>query len=151
MFFDAFDSEVTRMLQVLNDPNMVITIFGDPDLVRKITPIEYTYTSPSSIGPVDLDFKRTVVTSDKRIYQFIGSDKMRWNDTLVVLLMPHNSNRVTYRIYDYQMYVSNELRNVQNPALPAVTAFERFLVDEYQPVQSRVQIINRSGIRKGQN
>ena len=151
MFFDAFDSEVTRMLQVLNDPNMVITIFGDPDLVRKITPVEYTYSSPSSIGPVDLDFKRTVVTSDKRVYQFIGSDKLRWNDTMIVMLMPHNSNRVTYRIYDYQMYVSNELRNVQNPALPAISAFERFLVDEYQPVMSHVKVLNRSGLRAGQN
>lgn len=151
MFFDAFDTEITRMLQVLNDPNMVITIFGDPDLIRKITPVEYSYTTPNSIGAVDLDYKRTVVTSDKRIYQFIGSDKLRWNDTLIVLLMPHNTNRVTYRIYDYQMYVSNEIRNAANPTLPAVTAFERFLIDEYQPVQSRVKIQNRSGLKKSQN
>ena len=151
MFFDAFDTEITRMLQVLNDPNMVITIFGDPDLIRKITPVEYSYTTPNSIGAVDLDYKRTVVTSDKRIYQFIGSDKLRWNDTLIVLLMPHNTNRVTYRIYDYQMYVSNEIRNAANPTLPAVTAFERFLIDEYQPVQSRVKILNRSGLKKSQN
>lgn len=150
MFFDAFDTEITRMLQVLNDPNMVITIFGDPDLIRKITPVEYSYTTPNSIGAVDLDYKRTVVTSDKRIYQFIGSDKLRWNDTLIVLLMPHNTNRVTYRIYDYQMYVSNEIRNAANPTLPAVTAFERFLIDEYQPVQSRVKIQNRSGLRNSQ-
>lgn len=150
MFFDAFDTEITRMLQVLNDPNMVITIFGDPDLIRKITPVEYSYTTPNSIGAVDLDYKRTVVTSDKRIYQFIGSDKLRWNDTLIVLLMPHNTNRVTYRIYDYQMYVSNEIRNAANPTLPAVTAFERFLIDEYQPVQSRVCIKNRSGLRTSQ-
>ena len=150
MFFDAFDTEVTRMLQVLNDPNMVITVFGDPDLVRKITPTEYSYTTPSNIGPVELDYKRTVVTSDKRVYQFIGSDKMRWNDTLVILLMPRNSNRVTYRIYDYQMYVSNEIRNAMNPALPAVSCFERFLVDSYQPVQSRCTILNRSGLRKAQ-
>ena len=151
MFFDAFDTEITRMLQVLNDPNMVITIFGDPDLIRKITPVEYSYTTPNSIGAVDLDYKRTVVTSDKRIYQFIGSDKLRWNDTLIVLLMPHNTNRVTYRIYDYQMYVSNEIRNAANPTLPAVTAFERFLIDEYQPVQSRIKILNRSGLKKSQN
>lgn len=151
MFFDAFDTEITRMLQVLNDPNMVITIFGDPDLIRKITPVKYSYTTPNSIGAVDLDYKRTVVTSDKRIYQFIGSDKLRWNDTLIVLLMPHNTNRVTYRIYDYQMYVSNEIRNAANPTLPAVTAFERFLIDEYQPVQSRVKIQNRSGLKKSQN
>ena len=150
MFFDAFDSEITRMLQVLNDPNLVVTCFADPDLVRKITPTTYTYSTPSSIGPVELDFKRTVVTSDKRVYQFIGSDKLRWNDNIIVLLMPRNSNRVTYRIYDYQMYVSNELRNVQNPALTAVTCFERWLIDEYQPVQSRCHILNRSGMRPAQ-
>lgn len=150
MFFDAFDTEITRMLQVLNDPNMVITVFGDPDLIRKITPTSYSYTTPANIGPVELDYKRTVVTSDRRVYQFIGSDKLRWNDTLIILLMPHNSNRVTYRIYDYQMYVSSEIRNFQNPALPAVTAFERYLIDEFQPIQSRTKILNRSGLRPSQ-
>ena len=150
MFFDAFDTEITRMLQVLNDPNMVITVFGDPDLIRKITPTSYSYTTPANVGPVELDYKRTVVTSDKRTYQFIGSDKLRWNSNLIILLMPHNSNRVTYRLYDFQMYVSNEIRNFQNPALPAVTAFERWLIDEYQPVQSRCKILNRSGLRPSQ-
>lgn len=150
MFFDAFDTEITRMLQVLNDPNMVITVFGDPDLIRKITPTSYSYTTPANVGPVELDYKRTVVTSDKRTYQFIGSDKLRWNSSLIILLMPHNSNRVTYRLYDFQMYVSNEIRNFQNPALPAVTAFERWLIDEYQPVQSRCKILNRSGLRPSQ-
>lgn len=150
MFFDAFDTEITRMLQVLNDPNMVITVFGDPDLIRKITPTSYSYTTPANVGPVELDYKRTVVTSDRRVYQFIGSDKLRWDDNLIILLMPHNSNRVTYRIYDYQMYVSNELRNAMNPALPAVTCFERYLIDEYQPVQSKVRVLNRSGIRPSQ-
>ena len=150
MFFDAFDTEITRMLQVLNDPNMVITVFGDPDLIRKITPTSYSYTTPANVGPVELDYKRTVVTSDKRTYQFIGSDKLRWNSNLIILLMPHNSNRVTYRIYDYQMYVSSEIRNFQNPALPAVSAFERYLIDEYQPVQSRCRVLNRSGLRASQ-
>lgn len=147
MFFDFFDTEVTRMLQVLNDPNMVVTIFGDPDLVRKITPPEYTYQAPSSIGPVDLDYTRTIKTSDKRIYQYIGSDKMRWRDDFIVLLTPRNSNRITYRIYDYQLYVSNEIRNAANPALPAVTCFERFKLQSYQAVQYRVKILNRNGMR----
>ena len=147
MFFDFFDTEVTRMLQVLNDPNMVVTIFGDPDLVRKITPPEYTYQAPSSIGPVDLDYTRTIKTSDKRVYQYIGSDKMRWRDDFIVLLTPRNSNRITYRIYDYQLYVSNEIRNAANPALPAVTCFERFKLQSYQAVQYRVKILNRNGMR----
>ena len=147
MFFDTFDSMVTKMLQVLNDPNMIVTVFGDPDLVRRITPTEYSYTTPSSIGPVELDFTRTVVTSDKRVYQFIGSDKLRGTDYFTVILCPRGTDRITYRIYDYQMYVSNEIRNINNPALPAVHAFERFLVDEYQPVQSRIKILNPTGFR----
>ena len=149
-FFDYFDTEVTRMLQVLNDPNMVITVFGDPDLIRKITPTSYSYQTPNSIGPVELDYKRTVVTSDKRVYQFIGSDKLRWTDHLICILCPRNSNRVTYRIYDYQMYVSNEIRNISNPALPAIHAFERWLINEYQPVQTRIKILNRDGRRRTQ-
>lgn len=146
-FFDVFDSQVTKMLQVLNDSNVVVTVFGDPDLVRKMTPTTYTYQAPSSIGPVEIDYSRTVVTSDKRIYQFIGSDKLRGSDDLIVILCPRNSDRIIYRIYDYQMYVSNEIRNINNPALPNVNAFERWLITEYQPVQTRVRILNRTGFR----
>ena len=34
------------------------------------------------------------------------------------------------KIYDYQLYISNEIRNASNPALPAIHAFERFLMKE---------------------
>ena len=147
MFMDVLSSEVTKMLQVLNDPNMVVTVFGDPDLIRKLSPTQYTYETPSTIGPVELDYKRTVVSAgDKRIYQFIGSDKLRYNDKLIVILTPRNSDRMTYRIFDYQMYVSNEVRNSQNPSLPAVHGFERWTIQQYQPVQGRFNILNRSGI-----
>ena len=83
-----------------------------------------------------------VVTSDKRTYHFMGSDKMRGRQDLIVILCPHNSQRIVYRIYDYQMYVSNEIRNIQNPALPAIHAFERWKFFEYQPVQGKVHLLN---------
>ena len=73
-FMDYLDSVATGLFQVLNDPNMTISVFGAPDLIRKITPTEYTYQTPSNIGPVELDFVKTVVTSDKRVYQFISTD-----------------------------------------------------------------------------
>lgn len=147
-FMDQMDTHVQNMIQVLNDPNMTITVFGRPDLIRKITPTEYTYQTPSSIGPVELDFVKTVTTSDKRVYQFIGSDKLRGNNNLIVILTPRNTERIVYRIYDYQMYVSNEIRNAQNPSLPAVHAFERFKCVEYQPVQGRIRILNPMGSRE---
>lgn len=145
-FMDALDTHVTTLLQVLNDPNMTISIFGRADLIRKITPTEYTYQTPSSIGPVELDFVKTVVTSDKRTYQFIASDKLRDNNNLIIILCPRNTERIIYRIYDYQMYVSNEIRNKSNYALPAIHAFERWKFVQYQPVQGRVKILNPMGL-----
>lgn len=148
MFMDQLDSYVTSMLQVLNDENMTITVVGRPDLIRKITPTQNVYQTPSSIGPVELEFTKTVVTSDKRVYNFISSSKMRDNNNLIVILNPRNTNRVMYKIFDYQFYVSNEIRDTVNYQLPAVTAFERWKMIQYQPVQGRIRIVNPRGLRE---
>lgn len=145
-FMDFFDDYVTKMLQVLNDQNMTITIYGDPRIVRRITPSDYTYQAPANIGPVTLDYQQTIVnTKDNRVYNFVGSDKLRNTNELMVILNPRNTERICYRIYDYQLYISNEIRNAANPALPAIHAFERWKMVEYQPVQGRIQILNPSG------
>lgn len=146
-FFDALDTHVTELLQVLNDPNMTVSIFGRPDLIRKVTPTEYTYQTPSSIGPVELDFVKTVVTSDKRSYHFVSSQKLKGSNELIVILCPRNTDRIIYRIYDYQMYVSNEIRNTSNYTLPAIHAYERFKMVSYQPVQARINILNPTGLK----
>ena len=146
-FMDSLDTHATQLLHVLNDPNVTFNIIGRDDLIRKITPTDYTYQSPSSIGPVQLDFVKTVVTSDKRTYQFISSDKLRDSNNLMIIVCPRNSERFIYRIYDYQMYLSNEIRNITNPALPAVHAFERWVMKSYQPVQGRIRILNPTGLR----
>lgn len=150
-FFAYFDQQVQKMLQALNDPNMSVSVFGDPNLVRRITPTEYTYQAPANLGPVELDYSKTVCTSDKRVYQFIGSDKLRGSDELIVILCPKNTNRIVYVIYDYQMYISNEIRQHSNPALPNICAFERYKFSSYQPVQGRIRIANPTGIRPTEN
>ena len=148
VFMRQLDQFVTGLLTVLRDPNMQICIIGRPAIIRDLTPVEYTYTTPSSVGPVELDFKKTVVTSDKRVYNFISSDKLWGSDDLIVLLIPKNTNRIVYRLYDYQMYISNEIRDAENPQLPALTAFQRYKFFEYQPVQGRLRIANPSGLRE---
>lgn len=147
-FMDYLDTQVTYLLQVLNDENMTVSIFGRPELIRKISPKEYNYATPSSIGPVMLDYKKTVKTSDNRVYQFISSNKLRNDNNLIIILCPRNSTRVIYKIFDYQLYVGNDIRDTKNYQLPAVTAFERWLLVEYQPVQGRIQIVNPSGRRE---
>ena len=147
VFMRQLDQIITGLLTILRDPNMQISIIGRPAIIRDLTPVEYTYTTPSSVGPVDLDFKKTVVTSDKRVYNFISSDKMWGNDNLIILLVPKNTNRIVYRLYDYQMYISNEIRDAENPQLPALTAFQRYKFFEYQSVQGRLYIANAAGLR----
>lgn len=147
-FMDYLDDYATKMLQVLNDPNMTISIVGDPRIVRKLTPKDYVYQAPANIGPVTLDYTQTIVNaSDKRVYNFVGSDKYRNTNQLMIILNPRNTERIVYRLYDYQMYISNEIRNSSNPSLPAIHAFERFLMKSYQPVQGRIDILHSSGLR----
>ena len=151
-FMDYFDDLVTRMLYVWNDPNMTVSVFGDPRIVRKITPKDYAYQAPSTIGPVTLDYTQTVVnTSDNRVYNFIGADKLRFTNELWVLLNPRNTDRLCYRLYDYQLYMSNEIRNSANPALPSVHSFERYKMVEYQPVFAKLSVKNASGMRNNPN
>lgn len=146
-FFDTFDRHVTRLLQVLNDPNVNISVFGDPDIISRITPETYTFQTPSNIGPVELDYTKTVCTSNtRRVYQFIGSDKLRGTTQLIVILCPKGTDRIIYRIYDYQMYLSNEVRNPVYQSLPNLHAFERWKFVEYQPVQGRIDILHPSGL-----
>ena len=147
-FMNTLDQFVTGLLTVLRDPNMQICIIGRPNIIKQITPVEYSYATPANIGPIELDFKKTVVTSDKRVYNFISSDKLFGNDNLIVLLIPKNSNRIVYRLYDYQMYISNEIRDAANPSLPALTAFQRYKFFEYQPVQGRLFVANPTGLRE---
>lgn len=153
-FMDALDSYVTDMLEILNDPNMTVTIYGRPDIIRKITPTTYDYKAPETIGAVDLEYTKVVTSSDKRVYQFISSQKIgRYSqneadkNSLIIILKPRNSERIIYRIYDYQFYVSNDIRNAANPALPAVHAFDRWKFVAYQPVQGRIRIMNPTGLK----
>lgn len=145
-FFDALDSHVTTMLQVLNDPNMEVQILGAPDIIRKITPTEYSYQSPGNIGTVKLEFKQTVFTSDNRKYVFTSSQKIKNND-LTIILNPTSGERIIYQIMDYQLYIGNDIRNAQNPTLPALNCFERWKFLEYQPVQGKIHILNPSGLK----
>ena len=147
-FMNTLDQFVTGLLTVLRDPNMEITVIGRPGIIRQITPVEYSYQTNPNIGPIELDFRKTVVTSDKRVYNFISSEKLFGSDSLIVLLNPKNTNRIVYRLYDYQMYISNEIRDADNPALPALTAFQRYKFFGYQEVQGRIFVANPTGLRE---
>lgn len=147
-FMDRLERMTTEMLQELNDENMTIAIFGRPDLIRSVAPQQFTFQTPPNIGPIELDFTRTVATSERRVYNFISSQKMRGINGFMVLLIPRNSMRITYKMIDYQMYLSNEIRDTRNFQLPAVTAFDRWLFLQYQPVQGRCAILNPNGLRE---
>ena len=147
-FMNTLDQYITGLLTILRDPNMQINIIGRPALIRQITPIEYTYQTPDNVGPIELDFKKTVVTSDKRVYNFISSEKLWGTDTFIVLLVPKNTNRIVYRLYDYQMYISNEIRDAEMPQLRALTAFQRYKFFELFGVQGRIMVANPTGLRE---
>ena len=46
------------------------------------------------------------------------------------------------------MYLSNEIRDAENPQLPALTAFERYKFFELFGTQGRLLVCNPSGLRE---
>lgn len=146
-FMDLFESYGTKLLNILNDPDVSFSIFGRTDIVRRLTPTEYTYQSPGTLGNVPLDFTKTIYTSNRRNYNFISSRKIK-DDDLTIILNPNNgNNRKIYNLYEYCFYMGNEIRNNQNLAIPSLHAYERFLMTEYQPVQGRIEILNPTGYK----
>lgn len=149
MFMELFDTVVTDMLEILNDPNMSVCTYGRTNIIRRIQPTEYNYETPASIGPVTLDYNKVVTTSNNRKYSFLSSQKIK-DDNLITLLRPEATNKIIYRIYDYQFYVGNDIRNYANHTLPSISTFERFLLKDYEPVQGRISILNPDGFRPNQ-
>lgn len=160
IFMDKLDSMATDMIQVWNDPNVDVTVIGRTDLIRKILPgdIKYMTEAPGNIGPVALGFKKNIYTTDNRRYEFISTDKIRtsrntgyWSgngnnpNDLIILLKPRGTDRIMYMVYDYQLYIANDIRNAANPTLPAIHSFDRWKFEEYQPVQGRLEVLNPSG------
>lgn len=148
-FFDTFDLNVQRLLTAYNDPNVTITAFGDPFVISRLIPENISYTSPQSIGPVELDYTRTVFQNTMKIqYQFISSDKLRGTSQLIIILCPRggDNQRIIYRIYDYQLYMSNEIKDNVHHTLPNLYAFERWAFVEVHPVQGRMDILHISGL-----
>lgn len=146
-FYYYFDSFITHLYQIYNDANLTVSIFGDPDMVRRTVPTEVVYNSPAKIGPVELNFFKKTSTDGNRVYQWIGSDKNRGDDEFTVVLTPTGDNkRITYRIIDYMMYIGNDVRNSVNYELPSVHAYERWKFFQYEPVQARLKILNPSGL-----
>lgn len=149
MFMDFMNRLAGRMYQVLNDPNFTLTVYGDPLIVDAISPQEWSYKAPGALGAVQLNYTQTVVNdNNKKVFNFIGADNLRNTNELIIILKPHNSERITYRIYDYQLFVSNEVGNITNPVLPGIYAFERWAFYEFQPVQGRVKIMHPTGLRE---
>jgi hypothetical protein len=151
-FMPILDSYISDALQHLRDPNISVTILGRPDLIRKIEPSKYEYQSPKNIGAIPLEFNRTVTTNHGRQYNFNSSMKINYDtanrNKFRVVFNPTSSERFIYRLYNYQLVISNEIKAQENLALPSVYAFERFKVTEWQPVQGEILAVNPSGFTK---
>lgn len=87
-FFHCFEQEMIQLYQMAGVPKVEVTVFGDPDLVRRIDP-ENSHQTHGII----------VVTSGKVLYNFIGYDKLSGSTDFIVILRPEGSTcRVIYKI-----------------------------------------------------
>lgn len=54
--------------------------------------------------------------------------------------MNNKPEQTKLRIYDYQMYIQNEIRNLENPILPPIATFERPNPKPFEPIEEPIHI-----------
>ena len=58
------------------------------------------------------------------------------------------TSKGTFILENIDSEKDDEIRNINNPALPAIHAFERWKLVSYQPVQGRLTILNPTGYKE---
>ena len=60
------------------------------------------------------------------------------------IIQPMDDTQMTYQLFEYQFFISNEYSDPKNVRIKSVMACDRYLVDEVTPVQGELEIKNNT-------
>ena len=60
----------------------------------------------------------------------------------MIIVTPLTEEHMTYKLFEYQFFISNDYRDPNNVRIPSVMASARYLIDELIPIQGEIKILN---------
>ena len=137
---DTLDKISLDLAAILQNENVSIRVLGNPKDIRLLDDVQWMYGNDSEIGGCKLGYQIGLYNNNRNF--MIGSSWKIPQGKIKLLLIPMDETQITYKMWEYQFFITNEYREDKNLRVPAVTVSERYLIDEVMPVAGDITIKN---------
>lgn len=141
MFKKRLSQIVGQLKDALNIKDCYFAVVGHPSDIKELKgEIKWVYADGQMSG-IKLDYKFGLMEDDEHNYTITSTRRVP-QGTVRIYVIPTNNEQFTYKHFQYAFYVSNAYSNPVNPLLPNVMISDRYLTEEFTPVQAQVGIVN---------
>ncbi len=136
----TLDNLALALNKILYNENVTLVVIGAQETVKLIDDVQWMYGKESEVGGCKLGYSIGLY-NNMRSFMIASSDRFK-GEGLQILVIPTTDEQMTYKMFEWQFCISNEYRTGDNVRVPSVMAFERYLIDEFIPIQGDLDIIN---------
>ena len=132
-----------RLNEFLREEDIVCVIMGRPEEVNLLsTDTTMIQGDAKEIGGCKRGYKFGLY-NNMRNFLVVSSEKADAG-RLQLFIFPTCDDKMTYKLFNYQFFITNEYRQSSNMRLPSVAVSDRYLIDEFTPIQGELVINNNS-------
>lgn len=139
---DTLDSFGLELSSILQNENIIISVIGNPKDIRLFQNVTWIYGKDSEVGGCKLDYQIGLFNNQRNFR--IGSTWKMKQGKIRFIIQPMDDTQMTYQLFEYQFFISNEYSDPKNVRIKSVMACDRYLVDEVTPVQGELEIKNNT-------
>lgn len=137
---ETLDRVAMDLGAILQNENVRISVLGNPKDIRLLDNVQWMYGKDSEVGGCKLGYSIGLYNNQRNF--MIGSTFKMPQGKIRLILTPLADDQITYKLFEYQFFISNQYREDKNLRVPAVTVSERYLIDEVMPVGGHIEIRN---------
>lgn len=136
----TLDNLALALNKILYNENVTLVVIGAQETVKLIDDVQWMYGKESEVGGCKLGYSIGLY-NNMRSFMIASSDRYQ-GEGLQILVIPTTDEQMTYKLFEWQFCISNEYRTGDNVRVPSVMAFERYLIDEFIPIQGELDVQN---------
>lgn len=139
---ETIDKLYLALGQILQNEEITVALLANEQDARLLTEVKWNYGKNSEVGGCKLSYNFGVYNNDRNF--IVGSSHKIDQGSLMLIVIPLTDAHMTYKLFEYQFFISNEYRHPKNVRIPSVMVSDRYLIDELIPIQGEVKIENNT-------
>ena len=139
---ETIDKLYLALGQILQNEEITVALLANEQDARLLTEVKWNYGRNSEVGGCKLGYNFGIYNNDRNF--LVGSSHKIDQGSLMLIVIPLTDAHMTYKLFEYQFFISNEYRHPKNVRIPSVMVSDRYLIDELIPIQGEVKIENNT-------